>query len=173
MPTSHGANSSQAAEEIRAGGRRPRMRPQAAPRSRPELPTPSAVAAGKRPSSRPSDEQSRKKIQKAAPGTPGIANQRMPVKVTSHPLREGRVDNHLSPPSTAASGSTSFPPSQSSGLGSVASFTGRAGPRSALHSGSLELASVLESVKRLLERYCLRVAPFIAPGEEMIDVSAE
>jgi hypothetical protein len=171
MPTSHGANSSQAAEAIRTGGRRPRIRPQAAPRSHPEHPTPSAVAAGKRPTPRPSDEQSRQKIRKAAPDTTGIANQRIPVRVTSHPLREGRVDNH-SPPSTAASG-TSFSSSQSSGLGSVASFTGRAGPRSALHSGSLELASVLESVKRLLERYCLRVAPFVAPGEEMIDVSAE
>jgi hypothetical protein len=171
MPTPR-ANSSQTAEELPTRGRRPRIRPQAAPRSHPELPTPSAVAAGKRPTPRPSDEQSRQKIRKAAPATTGIANQRIPVRVTSHPLREGRVDNH-SPPSTAASGSTSFSSSQSSGLGSVASFTGRAGPRSALHSGSLELASVLESVKRLLERYCLRVAPFVAPGEEMIDVSAE
>jgi hypothetical protein len=55
----------------------------------------------------------------------------------------------------------------------VASFTGRVGPRSALHSGSLELASVLEAVKRLLERHCYRVSPFIAPGEEMMDVSTE
>jgi hypothetical protein len=55
----------------------------------------------------------------------------------------------------------------------VASFTGRAGPRSALYSGSLEVASVLEATKRLLERYCYRVSPFIVPGEDMIDVSVE
>jgi hypothetical protein len=94
------------------------------------------------------------------------------AKVTSKSLR-GLIHNHSSPPATATS-STSFPsPSQSSELGSVASFTGRAGPRSVLYSGSLELASVLEAAKRLLERYCYRVSPFIVPGEDMIDVSVE
>lgn len=167
MPTSHRATSSQASDEIRTGGRRPRMRPP--PRPLPELPTP--FAAGKRPCSTPNDEQRRRKVRKPTDGTTGIANEPTPVTVTSHPLRAARVDNPPSPPSTAASG-RSFSPSQSSRLGSIAPYTGRAGPRSALHSGNLELASVLESVKRLLERYCYRVSPFIA-GDEIADVSAE
>jgi hypothetical protein len=95
------------------------------------------------------------------------------AKVTTSSLRGGLIHNHSSPPSTATS-YLAFPsPSQSSELGSVASFAGRAGPRSALHSGSLELASVLEAAKRLLERYCYKVFPFIVPGEDMLDVSVE
>jgi hypothetical protein len=95
------------------------------------------------------------------------------VGVTSNSLRGGLIPNH-SPPSSTASTNASLPSSsQSSELGSVASFTGRPGTRSALHSGSLELASVLEAAKRLLERYCYRVSPFIVPGDEMLDVSVE
>lgn len=102
----------------------------------------------------------------------GIGNQSNPVAVRSSSLREGHVDSHPSPVSATSSGTSLASPSQPSELGSVVAFTGRAGPRSALHSGNIELASMLEAVKRLLERYCYRVSPFIAPGE-MLDVSIE
>ena len=174
MPTPHRAVKSGGAEKTLAMG----------PNSR----------IGKRTGSTLSNDKSRKKIRKASDAATGIAstlrqgvrssqeglppsnqpsNPPVPaVGVTSNSLRGGRIHNHSSPPSTATS-NTSFPaPSQSLELGSVASFTG-AGPRSALHSGSLELASVLEAAKRLLERYCYKVSPFIVPGEDMLDVSVE
>ena len=148
----------------------------------------------KRTSSTLSNDKSHKKISKAPDAASGIAstlqdgvrssqeglppsNQAsnppvLAVGITSNSLRGVRIHYHSSPPSTATS-NTSFPvPSQSSELGSVASFTG-AGLRSALHSGSLELASMLEAAKRLLERHCYRVSPFIVPGEDMLDVSVE
>ena len=193
MPTPRRAAKSQGAEKTQAMGPNSRIRPP--PGSHPELPTLAAVAAGKRTGSTLSNDKSRKRIKKVPSPTPGIAltsqevvrlsqeelppsnrplNTLVPaVKVTSKSLRRGLIHNHSSPLSTATS-YTSFPsPSQSSDLGSVASFTGRAGPRSALHSGSLELASVLEAAKRLLERYCYKVSPFIVPGEDMLDVSVE
>lgn len=192
MPTPRRTPNSQAVEKIQAGAQNSRIRPPDS--SHPELSKLTAVAAGKRPLSTSSNGNARKKMRKAPHATSGIAQDsreavrssqaglpppntpsRAPgpaVKVTSNSLRGGHIDNHSSPPSTATY--TPLPsPSQSSELGSVASFAGRPGPRSALHSGSLELASVLEAVKRLLERYCYRVSPFINPAEEMMDVSAE
>jgi hypothetical protein len=195
MPTPHRTTKSQAAEMIQPAGRKPRIRPPPPPHSEPAART--GVAAGKRPSSAPGNDEPRRKVPKASNATTGAAQNsresyQLPraglppsnapskppipaVKVTSFSLRGGPTDNHSFPPSTASSNSSisSPSPSQSSELGSVASFTGRVGPRSALHSGSLELASVLEAVKRLLERHCYRVSPFIAPGEEMMDVSTE
>ncbi|KAI5848027.1 hypothetical protein BZA05DRAFT_118135 [Tricharina praecox] len=82
----------------------------------------------------------------------------------------------FSPPSSPPQPPPSSPPRprpsllQPPDLGSVASSTGHPGPRSVLYSGNLELTSVLEVVKRLLERYCYRVCPFIASAEEMIDI---
>jgi len=55
----------------------------------------------------------------------------------------------------------------------MAAFARHSVSQSALHSESLELASVLEAVKRFLEWYCYRVSPFINPAEEIMDVSAE
>ena len=42
-----------------------------------------------------------------------------------------------------------------------------------VHSGSLELASVLQAAKRRIEQHCYRVSPFIVPGEDVLDVSVE
>jgi hypothetical protein len=180
---------------IQAAGRKPRIRPPSRPHPEPAALT--GVAAGKRPSSAPGNDEPHKKVPKTSNATTGAAHNsresyrflraglplsnvpsKAPipaVKLNSFSLRAGPTDNHSFPPSTATSNSSisSPSPSQSSELGSVASVTSRAGPRSALHSGSLELASVLEAVKRLLERHCYRVSPFIAPGEEMMDVSTE
>jgi len=171
MPTSHRATRSQVPQQSQAEGSLPR-RTRPPPRSEPELPTLSAVAAGKWPSTTPNGEQRRKKSRKAPDATTGTANQPNPVAVRSSSLREGRVDSHPSPASTTSSGTSLASPLQPSELGSVAAFTGRAGPRSALHSGNFELATVLEAVKRLLERHCYRVSPFIAPSE-MLGVSIE
>jgi len=94
------------------------------------------------------------------------------VGVTSNSLRGGHIHDRSSPPSTTTS-NTSFPaPLQSLELGSVVSCTG-SGLRSALHSGSLELASMLEAAKQLLERRCYRVSPFIVSSKDMLDVSVE
>ena len=192
MSTPRRTPKSQAVEKIQGGTQESQIRPPAS--SHPELSTLTAVAAGKRPLSTSSNRNARKKMRKPSHATSGIAQDSREVvplsraglpppntpssapgpavKVTSYSLRGGHIDNHSSPLSTSRS--TPFPlPSQSSDLGSVASFAGRPGPRSALHSGSLELASVLEAVKRLLERYCYRVSPFINPAEEMMDVSAK
>jgi hypothetical protein len=193
MPTPRRAAKSQGAEKTQAMGPNSQIRPP--PGSHPELPTLAAVAAGKRTGSTLSNDKSRKKVRKAPHAATRIASTPQEVvrlsqeglppynrplntpvpaaKVTTSSLRGGLIRNHSSPPSTATS-YLAFPsPSQSSELGSVASFTGCVGPRSALHSGSLELASVLEAAKRLLERYCYKVSPFIVPGEDMLDVSVE
>ena len=150
--------------------------------------------AGKRPLSTLSNGNACKKIRKAPHAISGIAQDLREVvrslwavvpppntpssalgpavKVTSYPLRGGHIDNYSSLLSTARV--IPLPsPSQSSDLGLMASFAYRSGPRSVLHLESLELASVLEAVKRFLERYCYRVSPFINPAKEMIDVSAE
>jgi hypothetical protein len=194
MPASQRAAKSQAAEVIQASSPKPRIRPPIRPR--PEPPTLRAAATGKRLRSTPANDEPRKKIPKALnatseaaqtsreryrlppvglPPSDGPSNAPIPaVNMTSFSLRGGLIDNRSARSAAASNSSVSSPsPSQSSELGSVASFTGRTGPRSALHAGSLELASVLEAVKRLLERYCYRESPFIASGEKMIDVSTE
>jgi len=165
------------AVKIHGGAQDSQIQPPAS--SHLELSKLTAVAAGKRPLSTLSNGNARKKMRKAPYATSGIAQESREVvrssraglpppntpssapgpavKVTSYSLRGGHIDNHSSPLSTARS--TPLPsPSQLSDLGSVASFAGHPGPRSALHSGSLELASVLEAVKRLLEWYCYRVS---------------
>jgi hypothetical protein len=193
MPTPRRPAKSQGAEKTPATGPSSRTRPPSG--SHPKSPTQTSVAASKRTGSTLSNDESRKKGRKAPYAATGRASTPQDVvrlsqegfppsnrpsntpvpaaKVTTSSLRGGLIHNHSSPPSTATS-STAFPsPSQSSELGSVASWTGRTGPRSALHSGSLELASMLEAVKRLLERYCYRVSPFIVPSKEMLDISVD
>jgi hypothetical protein len=103
MPTSHRAARSQVPQQSQAEGSRPR-RTRPPPRFEPELPTPSAVAAGKRPSTTPNGELRRKKSRKPLDGTTGIGNQPNPVAVRSSSLREGRVDRQPSPASATPSG---------------------------------------------------------------------
>ena len=137
---------SQAVQKIQGGTQESRIRPPAS--SHPEVSKLTAVAAGKRLLSTSSSGNARKKMRKPPHATSGIAQDSREVvrssraglpppntpssapgpavKVTSYSLR-GHIDNHSSPLSTSRS--TPFPsPSQSSDLGSVASFAGRPGP---------------------------------------------
>jgi len=192
MSTPRRTPKSQAVEKIQGGTQESRIRPPAS--SHPELSKLTAFMAGKRPLSTSSNGNARKKMRKPLHATSEIAQDLREVvrssraglppantpssalgpavKVISYSLRGEHIDNYSSPLSTSRS--TPFPsPSQSLDLGSVASFAGRSGSQSTLHSGSLELASVLKAVKRLLEQYCYRVSLFISHAEEMMDVSAE
>lgn len=95
------------------------------------------------------------------------------VSITSYSLGSERIGSSLPALSSSSSyryvpSSLPLPPSE---LGSVASMTGCRGPRSSLHSGDMATASVLETFKRLLQRYCYKVSPFISPGEDMLEVS--
>jgi len=177
-------------DEIAVSSPHSQMQPSTCPG--PEPPSLTAATGGKRPRSTLGNDKPRKKVQielnttsgatqpsRESSGWPQVglpasnAPSSTPIPtddVSRCPHLGGPIGNNHAPPTATPNSSV---PSSVSQLGSVAAFTGRAGPRSALHAGSLESASVLETVKRLLERHCYRVSPFITSSREMVDVSTE